>query len=114
MSQAEEPGSVTLPLVWLGPEDVPILYCNAFVSQFDPQTMDSIIVTVGQLTPPAISGATNDEREEQLRSVSFVPIKPVVRLGLTLARARELAATLQANLDQLERATTVRGGDPRQ
>jgi hypothetical protein len=42
-----------------------------------------------------------------------VPIKPVVRLGVTPARARELIATLHANLDQLEQATNLRPADPR-
>jgi hypothetical protein len=109
---ADEEG-VELPLVWLGPEDVPILYINAVVSQFDAQTMDSLIVTLGQLTPPAIVGATLEERREQADQIAYVPVKPVVRLGLTEARARELVAILQANLDQLEQARNRRPGDPR-
>ena len=96
-----------------GPEEVPILHANAFVCQFDPQTFDSITLTVGQLTPPAITGGTDAEREEQVRNVAFVPIKPVVRLALTPARARELVATLEANLDQLDRARQPMPGDPR-
>jgi hypothetical protein len=109
----DEPQGVAVPIVWLGPEDVPILYANAFVSQFDPQTMDSLILTVGQLTPPAIIGATPEERLEQAERVAYVPIKPVVRLGLTPAHARQLVAALQANLDQLEEANRLRPGDPR-
>jgi hypothetical protein len=109
----EDPHAIQVPVVWMGVEDVPILHANAFVSQFDPQTFDSLILTVGQLTPPAIAGGTIEEREEQARQVAYVPIKPVVRLGLTIARASELAATLQANLDQLEQATKLRPGDPR-
>jgi hypothetical protein len=109
----DAPQGVPIRVAWLGPEDVPILHANAFVCQFDPQTFDSITLTVGQLTPPAITGATPEEREEQVRNVSFVPIKPIVRLALTPARARELMATLDANLDQLERANKLRPGDPR-
>ena len=45
--------------------------------------------------------------------MAFVPIKPIVRLALTPARARELAATLNANLDQLEEANKLHPGDPR-
>ena len=86
---------------------------NAFVCQFDAHTLDSLILTVGQLTPPVISAPTVEEREEQARAISYVPIKPVVRIGLTTARARELIATLEANLDQLEQATKVRLIDPR-
>ncbi len=35
---------------------------------------------IGQLTPPAITGVTQEEREEQARNVAFVPIKPIVSL----------------------------------
>jgi hypothetical protein len=111
--EGDAPGDIEVPLAWMGPEDVPINAANAFVSQYDPQTLDYLILTVGQLTPPAIVGATPEEREEQVRNVAFVPIKPIVRLGLTPARARELIATLQANLDQLEQVRTVRPEDPR-
>ena len=114
MSSADDTEGVSVPVVWLGAEDVPILYVNAFVSQFDVQTLDSLIVTIGQLTPPAIMGMTDDERREQAEQIAYVPIKPVVRLGLTPARARELIATLEANLDHLEQARNMRPGDPRQ
>jgi hypothetical protein len=109
----DRPPGIEVRVAWLGPEDVPILHANAFVCQFDPQTFDSLTLTVGQLTPPAITGLTQEEREEQARNVAFVPIKPVVRLALTPARARELAATLEANLAQLEEANKLRGVDPR-
>lgn len=104
---------VEVPVAWIGPEDVLILHANAFVSQFDPQTLDSLTLTIGQMTPPAIVGATAEEREEQARQVTFVPIKPIVRLALTPARARELIATLEANLYQLESTTKVLKRDPR-
>jgi hypothetical protein len=110
---ADDPTGIAVPIIWLGVEDVPILYANAFVGQFDPQTADSVILTVGQMTPPAIMGATPEEREEQVRQIAYVSIKPIVRLGLTVARARELVATLQASLDQLEEANKLRPADPR-
>lgn len=110
----EESHSVEIPVAWLGPEDLPILQANAFVSQLDPQTLDSLTLTVGQTTFPPIVGATPEERTEQARAVAFVPIKPIVRLGLTEARARELIAALEANLDQLETARNLRAKDPRE
>jgi hypothetical protein len=112
-SSEDAGGGIEVPLVWLGPEDVPILHVNAMVSQFDPTTLDSLILTFGQVTPPAIVGATDDERREQLEQVAYVPVKPISRLSLTVARARELVATLEANLDQLEQARTMRPEDPR-
>lgn len=110
MSEGAEPEGVAVPLVWSGPEDVPILFANAFVSQFD--NVDGFIVTVGQITPPALIG-TPDEVREQVAEIEFVAVKPVVRLGLTRFRMVELIAILQANLDQYDRASTMRGGDPR-
>ena len=112
MEAHEPPEGIAFPVIWSGPEDVPILFINAFVSQFD-QTLDAFIVTMGQMTPPALLGATPEEIRAQAEQISYVPVKPVVRLGLTLTRFRELIATLQANLDQLERASTMRPGDPR-
>lgn len=107
------PEGIAVPVAWLGVEEVPILLATAFVSQFDGQTLDSLTLTVGQVTMPAIMGTTDEERKEQLEQVAFVPIKPIARLGLTPARARELIATLEANLDQLEQATKLRPTDPR-
>lgn len=110
---AAEPEGIQVPVVWLGVEEVPILFANAFVSQIDAQTLDSLVLTVGQMTQPAISGATEQERRQQVENVAYVPIKPVVRLGLTEARAKELIATLGANLDHLEQARKLNPGDPR-
>jgi hypothetical protein len=109
----EETEGVELPVVWLGPEEVPILHVNAMVSQFDPQHLDSLILTLGQVTFPAIVGASAEERKEQVEQIAYVPIKPIARLALTTARAKELIATLDANLDQLEQARKLRPEDPR-
>jgi hypothetical protein len=113
---ASDDQGIQIPVVWLGPEDVPIMLANAFISQFDPQTFDSLTLTVGQMTPPAIQGLTDEDRRQQIEQIAYVPIKPVVRLGLTPARALELIATLQSNLDQLEHARRVTGiaEDPRE
>lgn len=106
------PDAIAVPVVWSSPEDVPILFANTFVCQFE-QTLDSFILTVGQLTPPALIGATPEELREQVENIAYVPVTPVARFGLTTARLQELIALLQANLDQMERATTMRPGDPR-
>lgn len=111
--QDDDPGFIRVPVVWNAPEDIPMLTANAFVCQFDPQDSSGLfILTVGQLTPPALTG-TPDEVEEQARQVSFVPVKPVLRLGLTHFRLEELAAVLQASLDNWDRARTIQPGDPR-
>ena len=61
------------------------------------------LLTIGQMTAAlVIHGPTEKERRQQVENVADVPVNPVVRLGLTEARARELIATLGANLDHLE------------
>jgi hypothetical protein len=96
-----------IPFLWLGPEDVPILFVNQFVSQF---YHDAFIVTIGQTAPPPVVG-TPEEIAEQLEDVSYVPVKPAVRLGLSESAMRELIAHLQANLDQYEQAQQAKGGE---
>jgi hypothetical protein len=76
------PDSIAVPVVWSSPEDVPILYANTFVCQFE-QTLDSFILTVGQLTPPALIAATPEELREQAENIAFVVVKTVARFGLT-------------------------------
>jgi hypothetical protein len=60
MTPEDQPPGIAVPVAWLGVEDVPILLANAFVSQFDAQTLDSLTLTVGQVTMPAIMGATEE------------------------------------------------------
>jgi hypothetical protein len=106
------PDSIAVPIIWSGPEDVPILFTNAFVSQFD-QTLDAFILTFGQMTPPALVGATEEELRRQAEQITFISVKPIVRLSLTPTRLREVIASLQANLEQLEHVSTMQPGDPR-
>jgi hypothetical protein len=105
----DERDEVSLPIIWAGVEETPIFFVNAFVSQFD---ADAFIVTLGQMTPPALVG-TPDEIHEQASQLSYVAVKPVVRLGLTRTRMEEFITILQANLDQFLRAATLKPGDPR-
>ena len=111
--EGHEQEGVAVPIVWSGPEDVPILVANAFVCQFDSETLDAFILTVGQLTPPALVGANPEEIRRQAEQISYVPVKPVARFGLSVGKMRELIAILAGNLEQLEAATTMRPGDPR-
>jgi predicted GNAT superfamily acetyltransferase len=112
VSEGAEPEGVEVPIAWMGPEDVPILFANAFVAQFD-QTLDAFILTIGQMTPPALIGASPEELRAQAEQITFVPVKPVARFALSPGRMRELVAVLHANLDQQERAATMRPKDPR-
>jgi hypothetical protein len=97
--------------VWTGAESHPILFANAFVVQFD-NDLGAHFLTIGQVTPPALVG-TPDEIKQQAERIDFIPIETIARVALTPQRMQELIAFLQANVDQRERAATLRPGDPR-
>jgi hypothetical protein len=86
---------ISVPLVYVGGEEVPILYANQFVSQFQG---DEFILTVGQVSPPILLGEV-DEQREQAERLSYIPVKVVTRLALTRQRLEELLALLKSNLD---------------
>jgi hypothetical protein len=90
---------VQVPLVWVGLDDLPIHLVNQFTGQF--QELE-VIVNVGQIAPPVIMGNTPQERREQARHLSFVPVRPVARLGMTVQRLRELIEVLQMTLANYE------------
>lgn len=92
---------------WVGIEDIPILFANQFLLQFQP---GEFMLAIGQATPPAILG-TPEEMAEQLAGYTYVPVRTIARVGITRQRLQELIAVLQANLDNHDRAT--QGLDPR-
>jgi hypothetical protein len=52
----EQPDQIAVPVVWVGVEETPIVYCNEAISQFD-RDLETFIVTFGQLNPPALVSA---------------------------------------------------------
>jgi hypothetical protein len=102
---------VQVPVVWTGAEEVPILFANAFIAQVDVD-LGAHILTVGQLSPPALVG-TPDEIAEQVEELEFVTVKIIARIAFTSEKMPELISVLQANVDQRERTATLRKGDPR-
>ena len=89
-----EQDTITLPVTYLGLEDVPILFANQFVIQHE---KNEFVLTVGQLQPPILLGSP-EERKEQAKKLTYVPIRVVARFGLTRQRLAELIEALQSNL----------------
>ena len=89
-----EQDTITLPVTYLGLEDVPILFANQFVIQHE---KNEFVLTVGQLQPPILLGLP-EERKEQAKKLTYVPIRVVARFGLTRQRLAELIEALQSNL----------------
>lgn len=107
---ADEPDSIQVPVVWVGADDLPVLFVNQFVVQVDPA--GEVFITLGQLVPPAIQGATDEERRQQAMDVQYVPVKPIARIGLTPTRLQELKSVLELALQNHERQKEA-FGDPR-
>lgn len=96
------PEGVNLPIVWTGVDDVPVVFANQSLGQVGQQ--GEVILTFGQLVPPAILGVTEEDRERQIRSLTHIPIKPVARLAFTRAGLEELVGLLHKTLENHDRA----------
>lgn len=104
---AEEKEVIQIPIVFLGMEDVPILYVNQFVVQHQ---QAEFILTLGQVTPPLLQG-TEEEQREQARQLSHIPVKVVARLGMTRERVEELIIALQTNVEAYDKRVRNADGD---
>lgn len=89
-----EEEAISLPLVYVGVEDVPLLFTNQFVIQHH---QNEFILTLCQVTPPILLG-TKQERREQAKRLSYIPVKVVARIAFTRQRLVELISVLQENL----------------
>jgi hypothetical protein len=106
-----EPQNIQLPLVWAGVDEVPTLFANAVIAQFE-QDLGAHILTIGQVIVPPLTG-TDEEVAEQVAEIEFVQVRAIARLAFTPDKLQEAIGILQANVDQRERAATLRPGDPR-
>jgi hypothetical protein len=99
MAEVDE-GDGRVPAVWVGADDLPVQFANQFISVVQP---NEIFLTVGSLVPPAILGDTVEERMENAKKITFVPVKPIARLVLTPARLKELIKVLQDSLENYDK-----------
>jgi hypothetical protein len=98
MADAPEPvpESITLPVVWVGLDDAPVMFANSLIVQHSAE--NEFLLSFGQLSPPPLLADTPEARHEQAQQVGYIPIKPVVRLGMNRQRVQELVDALQQNL----------------
>jgi hypothetical protein len=101
----EQDDPLSLPVVFVGADDTPILYANQFVVQVEG---NDIIVTAGQLAPPILLGNA-DEQREQARQISYVPIRVIARLAINRERAAQLVALLGNQLRRDDEGEEQRG-----
>jgi hypothetical protein len=92
MSMADGPKAVEIAGSWIGAEDLPVHFANAFVGVVGP---NAIFLNIGSFVPPNIVGDTEEEREAQARALTYVPIKPIARLAFAPKGLDELITALE-------------------
>jgi hypothetical protein len=92
-------GSIQLPVVWVGVDELPVHHVNQLVGTVSPQ---EVFLTLGTLVPPAIMADTPEERRAQAQGIGFVQIRPVVRVGITEQALRDFIGILEQTLKNFE------------
>lgn len=86
---AKAPEEIELDQAWIGAEDLPVHFANAFAAVPGP---NAIFINVGSQVPPEVSSEKDLER---LMDRGYVPIKPIVRLALSPSGLDELINNLK-------------------
>jgi len=98
------PGDRQLPVVWVGTEETPVRFANQVLGQIGPQ--GEIVLTFGQLIPPAFVG-TQDQIAEQAKQITEVPTQTVARLVITRTGLDQLIELLNQTAENSDRAQEV-------
>lgn len=99
MSMQNEPEPIVIalpgvPIVFNGMDEVPILYANNFLIQYE---SGDFVLTVGQLNTPLLMG-TEEEQREQAQRITHVSVKVVARIALNRSRLEQLNGLLTQHL----------------
>src|SRR3954453_1270429 len=94
----DEAEPLVLPLAWVGLDEQPILYANQFLGQAN---AGEITLTIGQAAPPALLGSPEQQRE-QAEAISYVPVRPLVRVNVSRDRLEELIQVLTETLQNAD------------
>jgi len=97
-------GERQLPIRWVGIEETPTLFANQVLGQIGPQ--GEIVLTFGQLIPPALVG-TQDQIVEQAKQITQVPTQTVARLVITRAGLDQLIELLSQTAENADRAQEI-------
>ena len=87
--QPEE--TITLRINWRAADDVPVYVGNQFMLQFTPE---GYVLSIGQVLPPGIIGAT----PEEISAMSEFPVNVLGRVAMTPERTRALMLLLRRQL----------------
>jgi hypothetical protein len=80
-------------------QPVPAVFANNLQLTFDGS---SVYLAFFQVTPPFVSGATEEEQRKPMDQIASVKAQPVVRLVMPLQLFREVARAVQEQLTRIE------------
>jgi hypothetical protein len=86
---ADEPEQIEIGSAWVGADDLPVHFANAFTGVVGP---NAIFLNVGSQVPPTIE---SEEDFEQLRTIGYLAVKPIARLALTPPGLDDLIEALE-------------------
>ncbi len=96
-SQEPVETNISLPLVFLDPEERAFEQVNVFVLAVTP---DGVHMTAGQVQPPLLLGPPEEQRAQAER-LSYVGVKVVTKLVMTPQRLVELRDAINGQLERL-------------
>ena len=97
-AKASAAEQLAVPLLWVGVDDADIHYTNQIIVQTGDAS--DFLITFGQVTPPLLLGQTPEENLERAKQIAYLPVRTVVRLGLTLERMEQFTEVMQRVLAQ--------------
>jgi hypothetical protein len=83
------PQPVELQPAWIGADDLPVHFANAFAITIGP---NAIFLNLGSQVPPAIESEDDIER---LRTVGYLPVHPIARVAISPQGLDEMIQGLQ-------------------
>ena len=90
------PPTQNIPVSWVGVDEVPVQFVNCVLTQID--DFGDLIVNFGQMTPPVLTGTTQEENLRLLERVAYVPVRAVARISMSRTRLEQVIGFLQAGL----------------
>jgi hypothetical protein len=88
-SMTNEPEPIEIGSAWVGVDDLPVHFANAFTGVVGP---NAIFLNVGSQVPPTIE---SEEDFEHLRAIGYLAVKPIARLALTPQGLDDLIQALE-------------------
>jgi hypothetical protein len=86
---SSEPEEIELDQAWIGADDLPVQFANAFVAIAGP---NAFFVNLGSQIPPELG---TDEDFERLKARGYLPVKPIARIALSAQGLDDLIKVLE-------------------